>query len=106
MASNGVDGSLSDVLIIGDVQGQQGRAVLDQSNQARVGQASTVGQRQALHPGANSQRHDAAIVDLISEGGEVEPLDEIAVVEVRLLQAQRLADAVVVPPVGACGPVP
>lgn len=106
MASNGVDGSLSNVLIVGDVQGQQGRAILDKSNQACVGQAATVSQRQALHPGANGERHDAAVVDLIGEGGKVEPLDEITVVEVRLLQAQRLADAAVVPPVGACRPVP
>lgn len=106
MAGNGVDGSLSNVLVVGNVQGQQGRAVLDQSDQARVGQASTVGQRQALHPGADGERHDAAIVDLISESGEVKPLDEVAVVEVGLLQAQRLADAAVVPPVGARGPVP
>jgi hypothetical protein len=103
---DGVDGALGDVLVVGNVQGQQRRAVLDEGNEARVGQAAAVGQRQALDPGADGEGHDASIVDLVGEGGEVEALDEVAVLEVGVLEAERLADAVVVLPVGAGRPVP
>lgn len=68
---NSINGLLSDVLVVGNIQSQQRRAILNQSDQARVGQAPAVCQRQPLDPGAGGQGQDASIVDLVSKGGEV-----------------------------------
>lgn len=106
MLSNSVDGLLSNVLVVRDVEGQQGCAVLDKSNQARIGEVPAVGQGESLNPGADRQRLDATVIDLVGEGGKIQAPNEIPVAEEGFGKAKGLANAAVVLPVCARGPVP
>jgi hypothetical protein len=82
---NCIDRLLGDIRIVGNVKGQERGTILNESNEARVGQASTVCQSEALDTCANGQSHDATIVDLLGEGSEVESFDEISVAEEGML---------------------
>lgn len=101
MLSNGHNRSLSYHLVVGNVESQKRTAVFNEGNQSRIGETFAVGQSQALDTGANSQGQYAAIVDLVRESGEVQPLDEVAVTEEGMLETKGLANAAVVLPVGA-----
>lgn len=59
------DGSLGDLVVAGHVESQEMAAILDESNQAGVGQPLAVGQGQALYAVTHGQGRDAAIADLV-----------------------------------------
>jgi hypothetical protein len=80
--------------------------ILDEGNKAGIGEALAVGQGEALDARADGERHDAAIVDLVGEGRQVETLDEVAVREVWSFEAQSLADGRMLLPVGASRAMP
>jgi len=80
--------------------------VLNERDEPSVGQVFATGKCQALDTAADSQGHHAAIVDILSEGGEVQSLDEVAIRKERLLDAEGLADDVVFGPSRAGRPVP
>ena len=103
---NGIDRGFGDLFVQGDVEGEEVRVVLHQGDQARIREALASRQRQALDPAAYGQRHDAAIVDLISEGSQVQALDEFSVSKIRILDAEGLADRGMLLPGRAGGSVP
>ena len=81
-----------------DVKGIQVAVVGDERDQARIRQVAAPGQGQALNPCAFGKGHDASIVNLGGEGGQVETADEVAVGKVGLLQTEGLADGLMLVP--------
>lgn len=85
-------------MIEGDVEREKVAVVLDEGNKPRIRQPLAPRKCQALHARADRQGHDAPIVDLFGEGGQVEALDKVTVVEVGRLEAEGLADGLVLGP--------
>ena len=115
VGGDGVDRGLGDVVTRGgvpcrrgqrDVEGIQVAVVGDERDEPGIRQVAAPGQGQALDPGAFGEGHDASIVDLSGEGGEVETADEVAVGKVGLLQTEGLADGLMLVPCRARGAVP
>lgn len=106
MLGDGVDRLFCNVLVVGNIERQQRVAVLHESDQAGIGQVTTVCKSQTLDTSTDRKRHYTAIVDLVGESGKVQALNEIAVSKGWVLHAQGLADAGMVLPICASGTVP
>ena len=98
---DGVDGSLGDLLVFGEVERIEVAVVGHEGDQARIRQVFAVGEGQTLDAGARSKGHDAAIVDHGSERGQVQAPNKVAVVEERVLDAECSADKGESIPIGA-----
>jgi len=81
-------------------------AVLHEGDEAGIRQALAVGKRQTLNASTDSQSHDAAVVDPVSKRSQIKAPYEIAIVEVGVRNAERLADGGMLFPAGAGGAVP
>lgn len=103
---NDLDGLLGDLLVARDVEGHEVGAVRDERDQAAVGQALAVGEGQPLDAVADSQGHDAAVINSIGERGQVEAFDEIGIGVVGLGETESAADQTVLGPRGASRAVP
>lgn len=106
MLGNDFDGLLSDLLVTRDVKGHEVGAVCDEGDQAAVGQSLAVGEGQPLDAVADSQGHDAAVINSIGERSQVEAFDEISIGVVGLGEAEGAADQTVLGPRGASRAVP
>lgn len=84
--SNGVDGLLGDVLIVGDVESEKRGTALNQRDKTKICETATVGEGQTLDSGADGKRLHASIVDILGEVGKVEAADEVAVAKEGVLQ--------------------
>ena len=81
-------------------------AIFDKSNEARIGEASTVGQSKALQTRAHCERAYAPIVDMFGDIGQVQSSNEVLVTKEGSIEAQGLANATMVPPVSASWAMP
>lgn len=98
---DGIDRLLGNVLVVGNVECQQRGAILHKGDKSGIGEVATVRKCQTFHPTTDCERHNTTITDFVSKGGEVEPLDKVAISERRCLELQRLANAAVVLPTRA-----
>lgn len=106
MLGNDIYRCFCNVFIVGNVEGEQGRIVFDQGDEASICEAAAVGEGQSLYSGADSERRDAAVIDFVGEGGKVESFDKVAVVEEGTVESEGLTDALVAAPVVAGGTMP
>ena len=106
MLSNGKHGLFGNLIIVRDIESQEVGIVGDERNESRVGEVPAVGERQALNAIARSQGHDAAIVDRFVQGGEIQALDEVAIVKIGVVDAECAADEIMFVPCCARRPVP
>lgn len=102
----GEHGLIGDGFHIGHVEGQETPVVLEHGDQTQVGQFGTVGQGQPLHALARRKRLQGAIADFAAQRGQVQALDEAAVVEEAVGCPYGLYDALHVGPLVGRGPVP
>lgn len=106
MLCQGEHGAVGDGVDVCDVQRQQTPVLLEHGHEAQVGELGAVGQGQALDALAGRERLQGAVADLAAEGGQVEALDQAAVVEEAVCGADRVDDALDVGPLVGRGPVP
>ena len=75
--------------------------IFEEGDETGVGQVLAAGQGHALNPGTNGQGQDGAIVDLVSQGSEVEALDKFRIGKRGGLEPQGVAYCRELLPIGA-----
>jgi hypothetical protein len=73
-------------------------AISEEPNKSLICEAFAVRQGQAFNPCTNGERDNAAIVDSISEGSQIETLDKVPVCEVWVLEGEGSADEAMLVP--------